>query len=412
MKKRVLAALLLAAMALVGSSIAMAASETKTGGYPYLDANGQIDLTGYFTVEGADMQLSEEKMDFIMKGEEATVVFNKPLASDNFQLIFAGVADNTLNQIEFLLADSDDADETVKIAYKRMSTVQTSIVVNDSNRSYITTGSLYQENDGNFTVAYSATSNSFGDGMSLTIPVMETVDGEGFAGFTSQRANLTIRLYGEPGSVFRLKSINQQRMGSKYAEDTTAPLVSIVNPLNYVVKGAEVTLPTAFATDVLAENAAVKMSVLDPDGEVVSTTDGTELTNVTPDKEYIIRIEKYGTYRIEYKATDGTNETRSVVSRVNVVDDTAPEQKLAKAIPVSCKTGEKLVFPEVTCSDNISAAENITLNVIVKHPSGIITAESTSVELTEEGVYEIIFMAVDEAGNVGRVTAKTYAKGE
>lgn len=411
MKKRILAVILVAATALVGS-LAIAASGTKTYGYPYQDENGQIDLAGYFTVEGADMQMSEDTMNFVMQGEEATVVFNKPLASDNFQLVFAGVAGNTLNKVEFLLADSENTDETVKITYNRMSDVQTSVIVNDSNRSFITTGSLYQDNDGNFTVAYSAISNCFGDGMTLTIPVLETINGEGFSGFTSQRVNLTIRLYGEDGSVFCLKSINQQRVGSKYVEDTTAPLVSVVKPLSYVVKDSEATLPTAFATDVLADNATVTMSVLDPEGEIVSATDGTKLENVTPDKAYVITVEKYGTYRIEYKATDGTNETRSVVSRVNVVDETEPELEVKKTIPTSHKVGDKLTFPEVTCSDNISEAENIKLYVTVKHPNGIVTAESKSVELSEEGVYEITFIAVDEAGNLGRLLMKTYAEGE
>ena len=411
MKKRIVVFALIAAMILTGS-IVIAASETEASRYPYKDENGQIDLAAYFTVEGAQVQLSEDKMDFVMGGEEATVTFNKPLASDNFQLIFAGTEGNTLKKAEFLLSDSDDENETVKIAYGRMSDVQTSIVLNDSNRSFITTGSLYKENDGNFTVAYNAASNCAGDGMSVIIPVLETINGKGFVGFSSQRVNLTIHLYGEAESIFRLKSINQQRMGSKYAGDTTPPLVSVVNALTYVVKDSKVTLPTAFATDVLAEDATLTMSVLDPDGESVKAVDGTALANVVPDKAYEIMIDKYGTYRIEYKATDGTNETRSVVSRVNVVDDTRPELKLDKGIASSYKLGEKLEFPKVTGSDNCSTEENIRLSIVVKHPSGIVTAESKSIELSEEGVYEITFMAVDEAGNVGRMTVKTYAGGE
>ncbi|MBQ2986753.1 MAG: hypothetical protein IJE23_04650 [Tyzzerella sp.] len=400
MKKRILGVLLVAAITLTGSLV-MATS-----------AKEQVDLAGYYTVEGANLQMTEDAINFVMTEEEATVTFNKPLASDNFQLIFAGVEDSSLAKAEFILADSENADEIVKIAYNRMSDVQTSVIVNDSNRSFITTGSLYKKNDGNFTVAYSATSNCFGDGMALNIPVLETIKGEGFLGFSSQKVNLTIHLYGEAGSVFCLKSINQQRMGTKYTVDKTAPLVSVVNPISYVVKNSEVILPTAFATDVLADEATVSMSVLDPDGEVVSASDGTKLKNVTPDKEYAITIEKYGTYRIEYKATDGTNETRSVVSRVNVVDETAPALKLKKTISSTTKVGDKLEFPEVTCSDNISEKENIKLSVTVKHPSGIVTAESKFVELTEEGVYEITFLAVDEAGNVGRLTVKTYAEGE
>lgn len=411
MKKRILVTLLVAIMTFAGS-VAIAASQTGAGGYPYQDENGQINLAGYFTVKGAKLKLAEEQANIVMEGKEATVAFNKPLASDNFQIVFAGVAGSTLNKVEFVLTDSENKNETVKVAYNRMNERQTSIIVNDAQRSFITTGSLYKKNDGNFTVSYSGASNCFGDGVTLVIPVMETVNGESFDGFSSQKVNLTMRLYGKKGSAFCLKSINQQRIGKKYAIDRTAPLVSVVNPIDYVAMGSEVNLPVAFATDVLAENATVTMSVKDPEDKTVTTIDGKELNGVTPDREYTIRIEKYGTYRIEYKATDGTNKTRSIVSRVNVVDNARPKLEFEKTISNSYKIGDKLELVEATCSDNVTKEENIKLSIVVKYPSGVINAVSKSVQLDEEGVYEITYIAVDEAGNVGRVTMKTYVEGE
>ncbi len=409
MKKRIIAAVCIAAVALAGG-IVMAASEGKNGGYPYKDATGNIDLAGYFKVEGADLKLEKDNANVVLQGNEATVMFNKPLASDNFQLNFKGVEGSTLKSAEFILTDSENEDECVEIAYTRMSDIQTTVAVNDGNRSFITNGSLYKDNDGVFSVTYSAASNTFGDGAALVIPVPETIDGNGFSGFSSKRVNLTIRLTGEKGSVFSLRAINQQRFGTKYNEDDTAPMISIVNPISYAIKGSTVTLPTAFATDVLAEHASATMSVLDPDGKVVKATDGTKLDNVTPDKEYSMKVEQYGTYRIEFAATDGTNKTRSVVSRLTVSDNRAPELKLEKAVPTSHKVGDKLTFPNVTCTDSASKEENIKFNIVVKHPSGIITSESKTMELTEVGVYEITFMAVDEGGNVARKTVKTYAE--
>lgn len=411
MKKRIIAAVCIAAVALTGG-IVIAASGGKTGGYPYQDADGKIDLAGYFTTEGAKLQLEKNSANFTLQGNEATVVFNKPLASDSFQLNFEGVEGSTLKSAEFILKDSENENECVEIAYTRMNESQTSVAVNDGNRSFLTNGSLYKDNDGMFSVTYSAASNTFGDGAALIIPVPETIDGEGFSGFTSKKVQLTIRLTGEQGSVFALRAINQQRIGSKYAKDDTAPMITIVNPIDYAIKGATVTLPTAFATDVLADNATVTMSVLDPEGNIVKATDKTKLENVTPNQEYKLKVEQYGTYRVEFQATDGTNKTRSVVSRITVLDNRAPEIKLEKSIPTSHKVGEKLAFPTVTYTDEASKEENLKCNILVKHPSGILTAESGTMELTEEGVYEVTFMAVDEGGNVARKTVKTYAEGK
>lgn len=411
MKKKILAVTMAAVMALTAGLLTMA-TENKAGGYSYKDAAGKIDLTGYFTVEGADLSLKEESMDIVMTGTAATVTFNKPLAADGFSLSFAGVSDNTLKKAEVTIADEEKTEQAVKIAFSRMNDSFAGFTVNDASRSYIADGSLYKQNAADFTVTYDEDTKCVSYGTNYMIPIMENVNGSSFRGFASQKVNLSIQLTGEKGSVFRLKEINRQRMGSGYSEDTVQPMICIKNPIDSAMKGTTITLPTAIAMDVLADNATVTMKVVAPDGSVVKSTDGKELENISAEKTYSIKIEQYGDYSLEYQATDGTNATRAIVTSISVLDENAPELELKKSIPTLHKVGDELVFPEIICSDNVTEEDEIITWVTVIHPDGTMTQEKTSVELTQEGVYEISFQAVDQAGNITFVTTKTYAEGE
>lgn len=411
MKKKLIAVAIIAVMTLTAGFLT-AASEDKAGGYSYKDANGQIDLAGYFTVEGADISMAEESIDFCLTGAEATISFNKPLAADGFSLSFAGVEDNTLQKAEMTITDVENAEEELKFTFSRLNDLYSGFTVNGASRSYMANGAIYSENDAAFVVAYDEDTKSVDYGSNYRIPIMENAGGGAFKGFTTGRVSLSIRLMGEKGSIFRLTEINLQRMGSRYCEDNVIPMICITNPVESAMKGTTITLPTAFAMDVLADNATVTMTVKAPDGNVVKDTDGKELSKVTAGKAYRIKIEQYGNYNLEYVATDGTNTTRTIVTSIRVLDETAPELQLKKSVPVSHKVGDKLTFPELILSDNVTENDKIVTWVTVIHPDGTMTQEKNSMEFLQEGVYEISFQAMDEAGNITFVTTKTYAEGE
>lgn len=408
--KRIIAVAVATALVLAGS-FGVLASEKNAGGYSYLGENGEIDLLAYYTAEGATASLQNESIDFVMTGEEATVSFNKPLAADSFGLSFAGVAGNTLDRVEVELTDIENPEEKASLVFSAMSESSSLIKVGNTDRSFIINGSLFAENNYDFYAHYVAEYRHFTDDVNYKIPVVESLDGSIFSGFSSHKVNVTVHLYGESGSIFRLKEMNRQRMGSLYTEDTENPSVTTLGSVSKAILGSTITLPKAFAMDVLADNATVTMSVENPDGEAVTAVDGTKLTEVTPDKDYQIKIEKNGVYRVSYQATDGKNTTRSMSSPIVVMDNEAPKITLSESIPTSTKVGEKLQFPEVTYSDNVSEEDAISGWVTVKSPSGVVMEAKGSVELTEAGVYEINFLAIDEIGNMSRITAKTYAEG-
>lgn len=399
------------ALLLVGSFCVFAAKE-EVGGYAHMSEDGKIDILSYFTMTGAKANLQKESIDFVMTGKESTVTFDKPLAADSFGMSFAGVAGNSLERVEVELIDAENPDESASLIFSAMSDSSSLIKVGNTNRSFIINGSLFAENNYDFYAHYNAEYRSFTDDINYNIPVVESLDGTIFAGFSSHKVMVKVHLYGKSGSVFRVKEINRQRLGNIYLEDVENPSITVLNPISKAELGSTITLSRALAMDVLADSAKVTMSVENPDGEIVTALDGTKLENVVADKDYQIKIEKNGVYRVAYQATDGKNSTRPMTSPIVVMDNIGPEIKVSETIPTTTKVGQKIKLPTVTYSDNISEETAISGWVTVKNPAGVVMDVKGSVELTEEGVYEFTFLAIDETGNMSRVTMKTYAEGE
>ncbi len=409
MKKRIIAVLAVSMMVLMCGFYA-AASETEAGGYPYLQEDGQIDLVGYFETDGVDISLSENNMDFVMNQEQATIRFKKALAADGFLLKFSGVEGSKFSKIEYVLTDAENPEESIKVVYFYMSDSQTAVSVNEGGRSYLIAGSLNTENDNDFSVGYNADSRCINNGSELSVRVKANQDESAFRGFSSQTVTLSVALYGDAGSTFRLTELNYQRFGTNYTEDKTEPMVCVTNPVNYAIKGAVIPVETAFATDVLADHAAVTITVKDPERSIVTAEDGTKLENVTPDRNYYIKIADYGDYWIEYSATDGKNKTHMLGRQIRVLDVAAPKFTLSETMKVLWQVGDTVVFPQMSCSDNRTEEEDMVCWITVKHPDGVVTTEKNELQLTEKGIYEISFMAMDETGNISSVTEKICAE--
>lgn len=410
-RKKMLIIAVVVAIIFSGSLIA-GANKGNTGGYSYLNKDGSIDLEAYFNTDGAEIQLQKQSMDFVLSEKKATITFNKPLLSAGFALAFAGVEGNTLERIEIELTDEENPEQKAVLCIYAMSDISSIVQIDNTNRPVMINGSFFVENAFDFYVRYDAEAKQFTDGTSYYLPIIESLDGDIFSGFSSEKVNLKIRLYGESGSVFRLKEISRQRLGTSFIKDTESPTIAIVNSFNKAELNSTITLPKAVAADVLADNAEVTMSVVDPDKEVVKAVDGTKLKNVSAGKDYQIKVTKLGRYKVSYQATDGTNKSQQIFVQIVVPDNLAPAITLKEQIPALTKAKSVLTLPEVMYEDKGSEAETIKGWTTVKYPNGVIMEVGNHVELAEEGVYEITFSAIDETGNIGRLTVKTYAEGE
>lgn len=411
MRKKIIAMACVATLVLGSIIPSVVESKGDETNYKYLDSKGNIDLTGYFDVKGAKKKLTNNSIDFEMSGNEATVTFNKELATNGFNASFnvAGKK-GTVEKVEFLITDSEDENKSISLAFGKMNKENVSVNLNNSNRSYMAKGTFVENGKTDINFSYDAEAYSFTDKNMFNIPVTSYLSGEAFSGFNTGKIKLQIKVTGKKGSVLSVKMLNSQRFTKNNTNDNVTPYICIPNQIKKANYGSTIKTPVAFAMDVLSENSTIQMTVTSPDGKNVKDVDGKELKDVDPSTQYSFKVDQYGSYRLTYKASDGKNSTRNITYQIAIGDNHSPEISFEEEIPETITVGEKLTIPSVKITDNATKENDITKYVTVRDPQGRIKNASGSVEITEAGRYVITFGAMDESGNVVRQQAVVIAK--
>lgn len=410
MKRTKILAVSIAVILLFATLSTMVFAEKAENNYPYTK-DGKIDLSGYFTLEGAKITVEEEAVLFTMTADTAKIVFNKPLAADGFNLAWNAVNDGKqrLDKMTITVSDMQNEKSAIDLIYEKLSDSKTVFRLNASGVANLINGSMFRENNRDFKLTYSASEMLVTDGNAIAAEVKQNTHADAFNGFDSLAVNMTITLSGEKGASFKLTTLNMQRLGTKYLDDNVEPMLCIPSFSAKQIYNSEVTLPQVAAYDVLAENVTIRMTVQAPSGETVKAVDGTLLEDVDGRGTYKIKMSEWGIYRISYVLSDGKNTTMPMGYQLSVADDGAPQLVLKQTIPV-LTAGESYTFPEYTVEDN-SGSECISW-ITVEHPDGTMSVEEGSFVPQEAGIYCFTFTAMDENGNVTRITVKTYAKEE
>lgn len=400
-KKRLLAICLAASLVLPALSINALAENEK-----------EVDVVSYFEIEGAAAELKDDSLDFTLTGETATIQFKNPLAASGFSMKWNGVEDEEkkLEALEIVLTDSENEECSVKVTFGKLNEESTSVKLNEESRSYLSSGSTYRKNESDICLMFNESTNTFTNDLGeFAIRTEKCLNGASFHGFESMGANLTLTMKGEAGAVFSLKSMNEQPIGADYTMDNVDPVLCV--PTGQVKRqyNSVSTLPKAAAFDVFSEETTLKVTVQDPQGNVVTDENGTQLEAVDGNQEYKIKFTEYGQYRVIYVASDGVNETRGMGYQIQVQDTGAPEVALAGEMESTVAVGTEVMFPELTITDNLEGECSTWINVL--HPEGYMTCEKTSFIPKTEGKYVITFCAQDESGNIGRFVTSIYAEG-
>ncbi len=378
----------------------------------YADEEKKVDQLSFFEVEGADAKLKKDSIDFTLKGEKATIKFKNTLAASGFSVKWNGVkdADKKLESICYSLVDYKDENIGVDITFGKMNDSSISVKYNDDKRTYITTGSMYNKNDTDIYVQFNEITKSLVDGAgNYNIKIEKSTNGTKFDGFESNGVYMTITMKGKKGATFSLKEINTQPLGKDYENDNVEPALCLPGDQTKIVHDSIAVLPKADAFDVFTEESSLKLTVQDPDGEIVKDVDGTALEDVDGKKEYRIKFSKYGQYRVVYVASDGVNKTRGIGYQIDVQYKGMPTLTLEENLPQSVKSGTTVEFPSVKVDDKLKG--EIVQWVNVTHPEGHITCEEDFFIPKTEGVYKITFSALDENGNIGRLEKYIYVEG-
>ncbi|MDA7655220.1 pentapeptide repeat-containing protein, partial [Akkermansiaceae bacterium] len=140
----------------------------------------------------------------------------------------------------------------------------------------------------------------------------------------------------------------------------------------------------------LAGDAVVTIEVGGSYTEDSATSDGGETVAATG----TVNTNTVDTYTITYSATDNFNNTGTAIRTVNVVDITKPVISLTGDAVVTIEAGTPYQDQGVTVSDNYDT--NLT-----------VTIDSSDVNTSVLGSYEVIYSATDGSGNVADEETRT-----
>lgn len=221
--------------------------------------------------------------------------------------------------------------------------------------------------------------------------------------FTNDVFFLDVELRDIGGDAYvDIRMVNNQPFTTTYF-DIIAPEISIKDKSGKHDIGEKITLEPAVYTDVISPvlRGRLTVEVLDPfDNFVVSdegiTLDGTTLASET----YTITLSSYGNYRINYKTIDQGGNVTNMPCVINVEDDVKPTVTINGKDTVTVKYLSVYKIDNYTVSDNLSAAENLEVTVIVvdKKQNSVVSI-GNEFEAKYTGTYVAYVYCTDEAGN-------------
>ena len=366
------------------------------------------DLQNYFYGTGLSYQKTNTGM--VVSAQQAGDVgflFANTLLGEGFTIDLRTIPAKTdFSEIEFVLTDAENYENEISIR-----------LINKGNYIDFVVGENVVKLETSFASASEETLliSYYGGVASVgknKLAVTKTTFGENFTGF-NDKAYMQVNLKGaKEGSSVKVYGLCGHRF-------TTDPF-DMGTPY-YAVKGnyggnqdynSYYTIPAVCFGDVIDPNLTVKMSVKNPNGEIVKDVNGLKLENVDTNKEYTIYLDSYGKYNVNYQAMESSvfvqdGQSGSFNYALTVADKTAPTIRLTSDYLKEAKVGDVLVMPTFTVDDDLTEEDDIVIFKMVINPNGRtinLTDKANAVECMYAGVYEFRIMAKDKTGNMAMLS--------
>ena len=222
------------------------------------------------------------------------------------------------------------------------------------------------------------------DGLGVTVTVDD--NGNAFNGFPSGMVYLSSEAVGvKAGQQYIIKQIDNHIIG-KAAKDYASPKIAVNGEYGGIKEvNSTYVVASAFASDVIDPNVTSTVTVLTPNGEVVTDENGLALDNVPATKEYVIKLTEYGQYQVRYVSVDWTGQEGALEYAVNVFDQKAPKASIKGEWSATAKVGDTVVLPEIQISDDSSSFYEMTVYRMVRNPFDVLTTFGYDYTLVKEG---------------------------
>ena len=227
--------------------------------------------------------------------------------------------------------------------------------------------------------------------------ITHTANGNVFHGFSSGSVYLTFYV-GDADAMSEetvnlcISSIGGQSFNSNIKSDRTGPLIKVLGENGEVRIGGELPVYSAISYDLLSGLKSLTVTVAF-NGQIL-------YKDVSCDKAFGFTVDKYGTYSIQYSATDMLGNTRKANRVVSVVDRIPPQIEILGTVVSVAKVNTEYGLPNYNVSDDYSEAENIKAYIYYIAPNGKMARINDYVFKPDQtGIFKIIYMAKDESGN-------------
>ena len=357
-----------------------------------------IDMKKYFYGENIEVTDNAECIK-VSSVVDTSYTFVTPAIAHRFETKFA-ITDGRFDCLQLVFEDGIDPNIrfTVEIDNSYSETENAPLRINGVALRYRPWAGFDGLRD--FYFVYDELNKIIQDDASLKNAIFNA-DGSVFEGFPSGLVYVTMNVIGvDGGAEIAWKNYGGQIL-SESDYDTIAPSIKLSN--DYASKYAINTVAeiySAVAADVLSPEVYTKMTVIDPHGKVVNDVNGLRLENVPFDRSYFINLEMYGSYSVKYSAMDWMEREQDYPFALLVVDDKAPEITVNGSIKTEVKQGKQITVAKATATDNVDG--EVDVYVYLVNPSGVISKATLGkkVKLTEKGVYQLRYLAVDKFGNL------------
>ncbi len=364
------------------------------------DEESNLQIQNYFATDNMTVDVGSSFTAFTAeKNENASLRFLNPLLDNDLEVEFiVDPAKNSYGAIAFKLTDLAGNSVSARIV-KTASGSEFHV----GGKSITLSKNFTESPKNEFSFCYDADERKLSaDGINF-LPVLTDDGGREFTGFAGHKVYVEMTLLNVSGaSAVQMLSVNNQLISNKEVLDRVAPGIYLEGVYGGSAKvGDTISLNDVYVGDVIDPNPTVELRVTGPDG-VVKDLNGVSIAGVVPESGMAFKIENYGTYSVTYTAADVSGAPQTFKYNISVIDDVAPVIEALGEMKSECKLNQKVVVPEISATDNVTAPENLSIWRYVELPTGRIVElpeGADSFYASYAGDYRVLYVVYDEAGN-------------
>ena len=379
--------------------------------------SGRANVVDYFATEVATKSVNKNGLVFNFT-EDGTARFIKPLMSSTFEVRFSVEDIILFDKVDFIVTDEYNPNHSLKFTYYTNGGLYTSFSVNDGTQYILES----QVGLGIISLSFNdATGIVHPDGSSY-VAFDKFMNGDKYDGFVNNSLYLDVKLSGVTGNAqFIINRVNGQALNEKTVDRIGPNFTTIGQKTVLYAPGSTVVIRKGLAMDVLDSYADVTVSVyqqVEEDGDFVYkylvSDDGITLQNVPADREYFISGLKSDRYYYEYFAVDsgmGNDDmpAETVEPYSFEIQDIEEPSITIGNMETNVSVGSTITLAKATVNDNKDGKIHDYAIYVLNADGYYENVENDRYTITKAGVYKFIYVAFDQAGNMGMRTYEITA---